>query len=113
MTYPQAFLLFLAVLAAAGSFFFMLEARRTAERLRAVLKRAQGFADDIAALEDSVEVNRTMVKRIEARQRQRGKAEADSTPEPVRRPGEPDPNRDPDGWKRWAVKNIHPLRGVT
>ena len=83
-----------AALAAIGALYAIRAARMT-NGLRNTLV---ALSDDLVALQDSVETNRTMVKKIISREYKRGKASE---------PDVPDPAVDPSAWKRaMRLRNI-------
>jgi len=93
-----------AVAAALAAAYFAHRAGRIASRLSRKIAALDTLAAEIAALGDAQETTRTMIKRItsrEAKRRERADAETND--------GRPDPEKDPEGWRRWAVLNHSPL----
>lgn len=80
-----------AAVAVIAAWFAVAAARRLAA-MRAVLV---GIQDELAALDDAVTVNRTMVKRISSREHRRDQAAARNGGDEL-----PDPRTHPDDWKR-------------
>jgi len=72
------------------------------EKARTEARKAQQALDELALVQDSLDVLRTAMKRTEGRLvKAAARAKGATDPE-----GEPDAKADPEGWKQWQNRRI-------